>query len=140
MTQPVNKRLLRISAFASLALLLLVAAMVVLPSFLNLDPIKKGVLAGIEQKLRCRVSMASLDFHLFPRPRVIIRDGKMSWPEKLEGSFRSAQIDVHLIPLFLGKVRIQKLHIFSPDFRLGITELPAPCPRIPKLNKNPARK
>ncbi len=138
MTQPVNKRLLRISAFASLALLLLVAAMVVLPSFLNLDPIKKGVLAGIEQKLRCRVSMASLDFHLFPRPRVIIRDGKMSWPEKLEGSFRSAQIDVHLIPLFLGKVRIQKLHIFSPDFRLGITELPGPVPSDSETQQKPS--
>ncbi|MBP8646229.1 MAG: AsmA-like C-terminal region-containing protein [Syntrophobacteraceae bacterium] len=127
MEQRSNRNLFLFSAAAALVLLLVVCTAVVLPNVLNLKPIREEIVRGIEKKLHCRVSFSSLDFRFVPWPRMIIHDGKLSCPGRLDGSFNTAKIFPRLISLLFGKIEIQRLHILSPDFRLRLTDLPVPA-------------
>ena len=88
--------------------------------------------ASVKARIRTEFSRAvggTLDFDrlgvsLFPRPGVVVYGAALAIPEKGSGTVESVKACPQLLPLLRGKVRIGKVRIEQPVFRLDLSAFP----------------
>ncbi len=101
-------------------LLLAVVAAFLLPLLINKEMVKEKIVHILSQKIAGAVTFQDADISLIPLPRVIIRNTSMTIPEKVSGTIRTVTVFPELGPLIHGDVRLSKIQIDEPVFRLHL--------------------
>jgi len=115
-----RKILLALFAGAGLLLALLAALFFLAPRLINTVAIKERSLALLERETGVRLSYASAEVTLFPRPRVALRGVGLDVPGLAQGTVAAIEADPELLPLLRGVVRIGSVLLDSPDFRVRL--------------------
>jgi uncharacterized protein involved in outer membrane biogenesis len=99
-----------------------------------LTVVAPGIIGNGSTKARIRDEFAktaggTLDFDrlgisLFPRPGVVVYGATLAIPKAGRGAVASVKVCPQLLPLLRGKVRIGKVRIEQPVFRIDLAELP----------------
>ena len=105
-------------------LILLLLSVLLLPTLINLEPVREKILTTISQRVEGRVEFEELDLSFFPRPRVVFHKGSLSIPGKVAGSLESVTVYPKVLPLLRGSVRISMLRIEAPEFRMELPVRP----------------
>jgi hypothetical protein len=97
---------------------LITAATVFVPIYLNSAGVKNKIQTAAAEKLGGKVSYEKIDISLFPRPRVTIEQLRLAYPRTFRGTLRSLSISPQVLPLLKGRVQFSKIRIQEPDFRI----------------------
>ncbi len=103
-------------------LVLLLIFILLLPTLVNLEPIKGEIAAIISQRVGVEPEFQRLDLSFFPRPHVTLHEGSLSIPGKVTGTLGSLTLYPQILPLLKGNVRITRLHVEAPDFTMRLVE------------------
>jgi hypothetical protein len=106
--------------------------LLLLPTFINLEPARERIHAAISQKVKGDVEYEELDLSFFPRPRVVIHQGSLSIPGKVAGTLESLTVYPKILTLLRGKVRISMLRAEAPEFKMELPERPEEKEERPK--------
>lgn len=90
-------------------LILSTASAILLPRLVHLDSIKETILKTISGAARCEVGCSNIDILLFPRPRIVLQNTSLSAPGKYSVSVGSVTALPRIIPLFIGKIQLDRL-------------------------------
>lgn len=117
-----NRKPIRWLCIGAGALLLLgvAAALFLLPRLINKEMVREKIVHLLSQKIAGTVTFQGADISLFPLPRVSIRNASLTIPEKMSGTIRILTVFPELGPLFYGEVRLAKIQIDEPVFRLHL--------------------
>jgi hypothetical protein len=99
-------------------LALFVAFILLFPTLVNLDPIKKRILTRISEEVQGQVTFQRLDFSFFPRPHALIRHGGFSIHGRTNGTFETIELYPNILPLLKGQWGWAKVLVERPDFQI----------------------
>lgn len=102
--------------------ILLLALVLILPSLINLAPVKEKIQASVSQAVGGEVQFNRVDLSFFPHLSVVVRQGRVSIPGKLAGDVESVTICPEFLPLLIGQVRISMLKIEAPEVKINLPE------------------
>ncbi|MGD0624430.1 MAG: hypothetical protein ABSB32_06885 [Thermodesulfobacteriota bacterium] len=103
-------------------LVLLFAFLLLLPYFINLEPVKERILAFISQKVGGQANFQRVDISFFPHPKVVILQPSLSITGKVTGSLASATVYPQILSLLRGKIQICRIQIEAPNITLPLPE------------------
>ncbi len=116
--------------FVVLAFLVLLGALeLLLPKLVNLDAVQRTVFDELHQRIHCETDYSKIDFTLFPRPHVIVRQARLWRPGIFDVSMKSMTLFPELLALFSGELRIREMQFQKPDIQLS---WPLPSPDRPE--------
>ncbi len=116
--------------FVALAFLVLLgAAELLLSRLVNLEVVQKTVFDKLRQRIECETDYTKIDFTLFPRPHVIVRQARIWRPGMFDISLKSLTLFPELVPLLSGELRIREILLQKPDIQLS---WPASSPDQPE--------
>jgi len=101
-------------------LFLLLAFLLIAPRLVNLEPVRKRVLAGFSEKLGGQVEYGRIDLSILPRPCMVLHEGKLSIPGKITGTLKTLTLYPEVLPLLKGDVRFSRIQAETPDFKLNL--------------------
>ena len=116
------KPILWIAAASAAVPALLLILLLLAPLLINLEPAKQKVVTDISQVIGGRLEVRRIDLHFFPRPSIILREGSISVPEKISGTFHSLSIYPEITMLFRGKVRVARLILEGADMHVSLPD------------------
>jgi len=100
----------------------LVGLIALLPTLINLGPIREKILADISQTVGGQVVCERFGLSFLPRPHVTIQQASLSIPGKVSGNLASLTMYPRIPPLLLGKVRLASVKVEAPDFAMEVQE------------------
>jgi hypothetical protein len=87
-------------------------------TFLNSERMRKKVQTIISQKTGGNVEYKSVDLSIFPITHAVIHQASISLPGKGTGNTKTLTIQPRILPLFIGKFRINEILVESPDIEM----------------------
>ncbi|KPK21105.1 MAG: hypothetical protein AMK69_22590, partial [Nitrospira bacterium SG8_3] len=118
-----DKRKYRWLAGGLLALVLILAIMAfLLPWVVNLESVMGKILAAASHAVGGQVDCEKIDPSLFPRPHLVVYQGSLSIPGKISGHTNSFAVYPEVLPLFIGQLRLSKVHVKNPVFTYEVGE------------------
>jgi|GEM_PF-3517324 len=96
----------------------LVVAIVVAPIYLNSTSVINRIQDAVSKKLGGKMSYERIDLKLFPRPHVEIKKLRLGYPKTFRGTLQSLSIYPQITPLLNGELRLSRIQIVEPDFRI----------------------
>ena len=101
-------------------LVIMLAFLLLVPSLINLEPIKKEILVSVSEKLGGEVKYHRVDLSLFPRPHAVIHHGQIILTGMINAKLKSLTVYLKILPLFQGRLQIVQLKAEGPviDVRL----------------------
>jgi hypothetical protein len=127
-----KKIFLWIMGGAGALMVLLLAFLLAAPKLINLEPIKEKVLAQVSQQVGGEFEFQRVDFSILPRPYVVIHGASLSIPDTVNGTLESLSVYVKILPLLKGKLRLAKVQVEAPDFKMKLPERPEKSTESPK--------
>lgn len=119
----------RALAGLALLLLLLLTLLVLLPRLVNTPALQRRVLEEVSQTIGGTVTARVVHLALLPRPHVELRQGTLTVPDLLEGSFRRLSIYPRGRAVLYGRLELERIVLQDPLVRV---QLPLPGPRPPE--------
>jgi uncharacterized protein involved in outer membrane biogenesis len=119
-------RALRYGAYGAAALVvLLVAAALVVPMFLDTPAVERELKAKLSQMAHGEIAWDELSIRLLPSPRGALGRARVEIPGTL--SLRAERIDVklQLLPLLRGRAEVASVSALKPVIRLDVAPSPA---------------
>ncbi|MBW2071863.1 MAG: AsmA-like C-terminal domain-containing protein [Deltaproteobacteria bacterium] len=101
-----------------LLLVLLMLLVLAAPRLVNLGPVREAIQTTVSREMGGEVSCDRIILELFPRPRVILLETRLSIPDLARGSIRTATLYPRILPLLGGKFEPLKVQLESPELRL----------------------
>ncbi|MBL7211691.1 MAG: AsmA-like C-terminal domain-containing protein [Desulfobacteraceae bacterium] len=101
-------------------LFLLLAFLLIAPRLINLEPVRKRVLAGFSEKLGGQVEYGSIALSILPRPCMVLHEGRLSIPGRITGTLKTLTLYPEVLPLLKGDVRFSRIQADTPDFKLNL--------------------
>ena len=118
----------------------LAAVIFLAPVYLNSKSAKGGIEAAVSKRLGGTMSYGQLDLSLFPRPHISITKLKLRYPRTFRGTLQALDIYPQLMPMFFGKLRLAKIRITEPDFKVilpaSVSEPTAEAPSLEEAKKD----
>lgn len=102
--------------------LLLAIFLLVLPKFINIEPIHKRIMANLSREVGGHVTYQRVDLSFLPLPRMVVHGVAVSIPGKTKGSIEAATVYPKLLDLLAGRVELRGLALESPHFRVDLPE------------------
>ncbi len=93
-----------------------------LPTLINLGPIREKILADISQTVGGQVQCERFDLSFLPRPHVTIYQASLSIPGKVSGNLAFLTMHPRIPPMLTGEVRLASMKVETPDFTLTVQE------------------
>ena len=121
LTRPRLIRAARYAAYgAALVLVVLVAAALVIPEFLDRRGVEAELQAGLSQAIHGKVSWDELHIRILPAPHGALRQLRAEIPAT--ASVRAEEVDayLHLLPLLRGKAEIASVRLSKPEVRIDL--------------------
>lgn len=119
-----KKIMVRVIGGVGILLIFLLGFLLLLPSIINLGPVKERILAEISKKVGGRVNFQRIDISLLHRTHVVIHQASLSIPGKITGTLATATLYPEILPLLRGKIRISSIQIETPNITLPLPEKP----------------
>lgn len=98
---------------------LLLGFLLVLPTLVNLEPLKQRILSHVSQTLGGRISYERAEISFFPRPFVTIYQTRLSMPGTITGTIPSLRAYPKTLDLLKGKIRLGELRLEEPVFTIS---------------------
>jgi hypothetical protein len=121
-----------LSLLLSLAILALLS-----PFWINTELARALVLAQISQRLKGEVTCPKVDFYLFPRPRLVLDQLRVSVPGKGGGTVAVLTAYPRILPLFTGRAQLTRLKIERGDIAFSLPEKPSKMEGDPEVFSPP---
>ncbi len=102
----------------------LLVLMLLLPTFINLEPIKEKIVANLSRRMGGKLAFQRCDLSFLPRPRVVIHHGSLSIPGKVAGTLEALKVYPKILPLLRGRIQIAMLRAEAPHFKMGLAKRP----------------
>jgi hypothetical protein len=100
--------------------ILLLVFFLLLPTLVNLEPLKEKIVGTISRRLEADVHVERIDVSFFPRPRVALHQVRLSLPEKVTANVDTFTVFPKILPLFIGRVDIGKLGVVAPEVEVTL--------------------
>ena len=110
-----------LAGFTGFLLILLLTFHYQASTFVNSEGMRKKVQTIISQKIGGNVVYKTADLSLLPYTHAVIHQASISIPGKVEGTIKTLNIIPKILPLFIGKFRINEIQIESPDIKMVMT-------------------
>ncbi|NLI80141.1 MAG: hypothetical protein GX443_00420 [Deltaproteobacteria bacterium] len=96
------------------------------PPILDSNLVKERLLAEIEARTGTRANYSGAVTRFFPIPSVTLQEGSLDAPYGVRVSFRTLKVTPKILPLFVGRLRLDALHLDSPiiGIRLSLKTSP----------------
>jgi hypothetical protein len=109
-----------LAGFTGFLLILLLVFHYQASTFVNSEGMRKKVQTIISQKTGGNVEYKTADLSLLPYTHAVIHQAIISIPGKVEGTIKTLNIIPKILPLFIGKFRINEIQIESPDIKMAM--------------------
>ena len=119
-TSPRSRRWL-VGGIVTLLLLPAVAILIV-PRFIDLVSVKEKIQAVVTEQTGGQVDYQGINFSIFPRPAIELRQVSLSIPGLAEGTVAALRIAPKLFPLLTGDLQPARLELESPHINLQLPE------------------
>ena len=96
--------------------MLLLAGGILVPKLLDMRSVKDEIRLRAQKDLGADIDFERLGFDIFPYPRVVAQQIKLSMPPNARGTAASLIVRPEIRPLFLGKLKIIGLYLDSAEF------------------------
>ncbi|MBW1944268.1 MAG: hypothetical protein JRJ51_15735 [Deltaproteobacteria bacterium] len=96
--------------------------LLVLPSFINIEPIRERILANLSKEVGGKVTYQKVDISFLPLPRMVVHNVGLSIPGKTQGTIRAVVVYPKIGALLKGRVELSGLVLASPRFRIDLPE------------------
>ena len=110
-----------LAGFTGFLLFLLLVFHYQASTFVNSEGMRRKVQTIISQKIGGNVVYKTADLSLLPYTHAVIHQTSISIPGKVEGTIKTLNIIPKILPLFIGKFRINEIQIESPDIKMVVT-------------------
>lgn len=121
----------RLWIFFSVLFVLIIAGVMVAPSFIEWTKFKDQIIAQVEKETGFDLKIGGeLDMALLPFPRIMVEDLALSYPEKYKQDDENApfltvkkiRFQADLLPLLQGQVVVKNVLFEVPDVRVDVNE------------------
>ncbi len=120
----IKKTLFWASFWAGIFIILALIISLLLPSFIGSEYLKTKIVEQISLKTGHPIKIQSVDIQFFPILNVEMRHATLSIPGKYIVTIGTLKAYPEILPLFKGKVNINKLYLDTPIVRAFIRERP----------------
>ena len=96
--------------------------MTLLPTLINIEPIRRTILANISEVVGGRVASRRFDLSFLPRPYVTIYQASLSIPGKVSANLASLTIHPRILPLLGGDVRLASVKAKDLNLTVEVQE------------------
>jgi hypothetical protein len=103
-------------------LVLLLASQLIVPKLVNLESIKRKILATASERVGGEVKCQKIGLSLFPYPHAVIEGVTLSIPGKISGSLETLSVYPKIPPLFRGNLYLSEIQVERPDFKVNLPE------------------
>lgn len=115
----------RLIVFSITAVLILLAAVLIGPSFVDWNKYKPEIIAKVKDASGYDVTIGGdISLAILPSPNLKIRDVSVAAPRKMKAekmaSIEQANVSVALLPLFQKQIVVDTVSLIKPDIRLEI--------------------
>src|SRR5882672_9678873 len=122
---PMMRKIVTRSAYGiGAVVVLVVAAALILPEFLDTPAVERELQAKLSQAAHAEIAWEKLSIRLLPSPRGALSGVRVEIPGLV--SVRAEQVDAHLrlLPLFRGRAEIASVSLTKPSIRLDVSRSP----------------
>ncbi|MGB8334975.1 MAG: AsmA family protein, partial [Desulfobacterales bacterium] len=120
-------------------LIMLFAALLVLPRLIDSETLKNKIRSKFSQKVGGGIDFDRLDFSVFPAPHVTLDKVSVILPKKFAGSAEMISIYPKILPLLSGKIGFREIRVRQPDVTITMQKslkeekTPAKSPAVSDL-------
>ena len=124
----------------AILLLLLVAAMLIVPRLIDFPAIKKEIQMAVTSKTGGQVDFQDIDLCFFPRLSIELHQVTLTIPDLTRVSVETLRVLPKILPLLSGELHPAQLDLEAPQLNLKLPEIPRKTTLPPysfvKLRKN----
>jgi hypothetical protein len=120
----IKRILFWVSFGAGIFIILALIISLLLPSLIGPEYLKTKIVEQISLKTGHQIKLQSVDIQFFPRLHAEMHDARLSVPGKFIITIGTLKAYPEILPLFKGKVNIDKLYLDTPSVRAFIHERP----------------
>ena len=103
---------------------LLLAFFLLLPSFINIEPLREKIIAAVSETVEAPFRYERIDLSYFPSPRAVIHQARLSGPGNVSSTLKSLTVYPKLSALLKGKIQITLVHIEAPSVKMELPKGP----------------
>lgn len=111
-----------LSVSLGIIVILIAGAFFVASKLIQKDSMKEKIHAIISKKVGGEVKYESMNLYLFHWPHFVVKNGEISIPDKLNGSFDTLVIYPKILPLLLGNFELSTLILYRPDITINLPD------------------
>ncbi len=120
MTTSLRKSVPWILAALGVAALLIGGLMLLAPTLVNLQSVKREIETVTSREVGGTVTTRDIGLSFLPRPRIVLSEPRISIPGSVEGSMQALDIQIRLFPLLKRRIEIISVELRKPDFTFMI--------------------
>lgn len=130
-----SKKLYWAGIGAAFLFILLLAAAVIVPKVVDSDWLKETIRAEVTKQLKGDFNFRKAELSILPAPTVSLQQVSFDIPDLARVSLDTLKVYPGILPLFTGKLTLEKIVIDRPDFSLPLPEMqPAKKKKISSLS------
>ena len=120
-----RKIFLFLGAGLGIVIILAALSLMLVKRLVTPERVKEELLAYLSEKIGGEVEFNAVEINFFPGPHVVLKGGKFSVPDKLEGNFETMIVYPKALPMLRGEVDVSRLKIIKPEIKVLINETSA---------------
>ena len=98
--------------------ILLFAAILIVPRFIDRDVLKDRVRREVSKLVEGEFDFKRIDLSLFPSPHVLLFEPELNLPQRLTASAQVIEVYLEILPLLTGKINLNNARIQQPDLNI----------------------
>jgi hypothetical protein len=116
MTISIKKIIPWILVVFGLATFLLIALVLIAPTLVNLEAVKREVETTISRAVGGTVTTEHVGLSVLPRPTIVLSEPRISIPGSVEGRMHSLDVQIRLLPLLRRTIQVNSIELNQPRF------------------------
>ena len=102
---------------------LIVVVMVITPSLINLEMVKKNIKEKISNDVGGRITYRNLNLSYFPRPHVVIHKAEIAVPDSFTINIQWMRLYPKILPLLRGSLEFAVVRLDYADYSMKLPQL-----------------
>ena len=95
-----------------------------LDKVINQKQILDKIQAGVSEAINGQITFQRIHVSFFPRPQLVVQQGRFSIPETIKGTVKSLSISPKLLPLIMGDFQNSRITLNTPDLEIYLARKP----------------
>lgn len=106
----------------AILLLLMVAAMLIVPRLIDFASVKQKIQTAVTEQTGGKIDYQEIGLSYFPWPSIELRQATLAIPELAEGRVAALRISPEFLPLLIGDLRLARVELDTPQFSLQLPD------------------